>query len=205
MKSSNIKTVYKLGFGLLALSAIITEMATLLSEGVFDAANLFSYFTIQSNIIAIIILIFGALLAFAGKKSQRFEFFRGAGTFYMAVTGIVFAAMLSGLEGVRLTAVPWDNIVLHYIIPIVMVLDWVIDPPKRRIAFSRALLWLIYPLAYFAYSLIRGAIVNWYPYPFLNPVNGGYDTVLTLAGLITIIGVIGVFLLSRIGKTAAKR
>jgi hypothetical protein len=34
---------------------------------------------------------------------------------------------------------------------------------------------MAYPLAYLAYSLIRGPIVDWYPYPFLDPDEvGGY-------------------------------
>ena len=40
-----------------------------------------------------------------------------------------------------------------------------------------ALLWLIFPLLYFAYSLIRGAIVDWYPYPFMDPRLHGYGHV----------------------------
>jgi hypothetical protein len=33
--------------------------------------------------------------------------------------------------------------------------------------------WIAVPTAYFIYSLIRGAITGWYPYPFLNPDRGG--------------------------------
>jgi hypothetical protein len=59
--------------------------------------------------------------------------------------------------------------------PIVVVLDWLISPPHNRLTIRKALVWLIYPLAYCAYSLIRGPIVDWYPYPFLNPDEvGGY-------------------------------
>jgi membrane protease YdiL (CAAX protease family) len=35
--------------------------------------------------------------------------------------------------------------------------------------------WLAWPLVYLAYSLVRGAVVDWYPYPFLDPdESGGY-------------------------------
>jgi hypothetical protein len=60
-----------------------------------------------------------------------------------------------------------------------MVLDWVIDPPRRTISFRQAVWWLLYPLGFLAYSLIRGPIADWYPYPFLDPdENGGYPGVL---------------------------
>lgn len=200
MTTKSVKAGYKLVFGLLGFSAIVTEIATLVSEGAFQPANFFSFFTIQSNIIAAAVLLIGALYVFAGKNSKRFDYIRGAATFYIAVTGIVFAFLLSGLQDARLTAVPWDNIVLHYLIPIMMVVDWLIDPPKQRISFSRALVWISYPIAYLVYSLIRGAIVGWYPYPFLNPDNGGYATVLLLSLIITVFGVLGIFVITRVTK-----
>jgi len=88
---------------------------------------------------------------------------RGAASLYMAITGIVFSVLLAGLD-VELTAVPWDNTVLHYIMPVVVVADWVIDLPGTRIAFKSALVWLAFPLTYVAYSLIRGHLTGWYPY-----------------------------------------
>jgi hypothetical protein len=32
-------------------------------------------------------------------------------------------------------------------------------------------------LVWVVFTLIRGAIENWYPYPFLDPANGGYGSV----------------------------
>jgi len=118
----------------------------------------------------------------------------------MIVTGVVFALLLSGLEGVALTAVPWDNIVLHYIMPIAVALDWIMNPPSRRIEFKKALWWLVFPLAYLAYSLVRGPIANWYPYPFLNPANGGYGQIAVTSALILIFGVVLVYVVTRIGR-----
>lgn len=189
----------KLFFSLLGLSAIITELTVLVAWNELDIGNFFSFFTIESNIIAATVFMVSAFYVFANKKSPLLDFFRGASTFFMIVVGIVFAALLSGLEGVRLTAVPWDNIVLHYIIPIAAVADWIIDPPQRRIAFKKALLWLIFPLTYLAYSLIRGVVVGWYPYPFLNPANGGYESVAFISFGILILGIVLAYLVSRVG------
>lgn len=202
MNGRLIKTGYKLGFAALGMSAIITEIVVLIGEGVFDPGNFFSFFTIQSNILAVIVLVVGGLMAASARKSRRFGFFRGATTFYMAVTGLVFAVLLSSLEGIRLTATPWDNIVLHYIIPMVMVADWLLDPPARRIGMKKAILWLTYPLAYFVYSLVRGEIVNWYPYPFINPTTRGYVMVFITAAALTVAGIGLVWLFSKIGRKA---
>ena len=198
----NYLVAYKVFFGLLGFSAIVTELAVLGTKGILVPGNFFSFFTIESNIIAFIVFLISAFFVFAGKKSRKLDFFRGAATFFMIVTGIVFAVLLSGLEGVALTALPWDNVVLHYIIPIAVALDWIIDPPSRQISFRRGLLWLVFPLTYLAYSLIRGPIVQWYPYPFLNPANGGYGQIAVTSVLILITGITLVWIVTRIGKKA---
>ena len=54
-------------------------------------------------------------------------------------------------------------------------------------SYRAALDWLIVPLAYFAYSLLRGAAVHWYPYPFLNPMHpGGYGRVVIYAVVLAV-------------------
>jgi hypothetical protein len=58
--------------------------------------------------------------------------------------------------------------IVHYVMPVAVVADWLVDPPRRRLGLRDAALWLIVPLAYVVYTLIRGALVHWYPYPFLN-------------------------------------
>ena len=193
---------YKVFFGLLGFSAIITEIVTISARGLFSASDFFSYFTIEANTIAFIVFLVSASYLFARKKSAVVDFFRGASTFFMVVTGIVFAVLLAGIEGATLTAVPWDNIVLHYLIPIAVTLDWILDPPAQKISYQKALAWLIFPLAYLAYSLIRGPIVGWYPYPFLDPSNGGYGQVALTSVVILLGGLVLAYVVSRVGPGA---
>jgi hypothetical protein len=61
--------------------------------------------------------------------------------------------------------------------PLVMLADWLITPPAARLRMRQGVLWLSFPLVWIVYTIIRGAIVNLYPYPFLNPANGGYASV----------------------------
>lgn len=126
-------------------------------------------------------------VALAAGDRDRFTTLRAAATVYIFVVGIGFSLLLSNLQGVDLTAVPWDNTVLHYIVPVAMLVDYVLDRPRRRLSFRASLLWLLYPLAYAAYSLIRGAIVGWYPYGFLDPeTNGAAAVAVTILGLIVL-------------------
>jgi hypothetical protein len=197
---------YKVFFGLLGFSALVTEIAAISVRGLWNGANFFSYFTVESNILAVVSLLVGAFLIYAKKRSKKADYFRGAVTLYMVVTGVIFSVLLSGIEGVNLTAVPWDNIVLHYIMPVAIALDWIADRPVY-ISFKKALPWLLFPIAYLVYSLIRGPIANWYPYPFLNPANGGYGKVLITSVIIAVVGVVLVYIVTRFSgkiKTSKK-
>lgn len=188
IQNKNLLATYKLVFGLLGLSAVVTEIIVLVGRGSFAPANFFSYFTIESNIFAAAILLLSAS-GLLSSKPLLVALLRGAATLYMVVTGVVFAVLLSGYDAATLTAVPWDNVVLHYIMPVALLVDWLIDPPSKQISFKRAIVWLAYPLVYVVYSLVRGSIVGWYPYPFLNPATGGY------AGIaITSLGIAGTVL-----------
>lgn len=208
IKNITIKSfliVYKIFFGLLALTAVITEIIVLIDRGRFVPANFFSFFTIESNLFAASVLIFSAVALLRNKPAAYLAMLRGAATLYMVTTGIVFAVLLSGLEATLLTAVPWDNIVLHYIMPLALLFDWFIDPPNSRITFKRALMWLAYPLVYVVYSLARGPLVGWYPYPFLNPATNGYAGVaVTGVGIAVVVVVLTWLLLLVAGRTLRK-
>jgi len=165
---------------LLTLIAIMVQLRIAIDEHGAMASNFFSFFTIESNLLTVVVLLLGAVLALWGyETSLGWELFRGAVAAYMTTTFIVFAALLSGLpDNLDLTE-PWVNFVLHQLMPIVVVLDWVFSPPQHRLTIRQALVWIAFPAAYCVYSLIRGPIVEWYPYPFLNPdAAGGYPGVI---------------------------
>ena len=190
---------------LLAFSAVVTELATLLERGTLHPADFFSYFTIQSNLLTAGVLL---VAAYAGsgsggptrgstRGSARVDAWRGAVTVWMVLVLVVFAVLLSGLDG-ELTAVPWDNTVLHRIVPVLVVLDWLVAPPRRRVPRATSLLWLLYPLAW---TLVRGAWTGWYPYPFTDPANGGYAQVALTAAVITV----GVLVVTWLGTLRHQR
>lgn len=192
----NKLSIIRTFFGLLALSSIIIEIIALLLDSSFKPANFFSFFTVLSNIAAATVFLYFGLQPKA-NSSRRAQLLRSAAALYMLMTGVIFAVLLADIPNVQLTAVPWNNIVLHYIMPTVVILDWVFLPPKGIFVRLRtAALALVFPLAYVAYSLIRGAIVGWYPYPFLNPQASSYSTVFMTIAVLSL-GVIAVTLFMR--------
>ena len=186
MDKRNLVAYLRIGFSLLVAAALAVQVYSTLEQG-RSLLNFFSFFTIQSNIIAgVVLLIVGVGTLLNVEANRQFAFIRGAATLYMVITGIVFALLLAGLaERLQLT-VPWVNMVLHYLIPIVMLVDWLLFPPKFKFSLQHTILWLAFPLAYLAYTLIRGSIVNWYPYPFLDPPQVGWVSVIVTSIAIAI-------------------
>ncbi|TGO05326.1 Pr6Pr family membrane protein [Serinibacter arcticus] len=153
---------------LVVVLVVAAEIELISAAGeTFQAANHYSYFTILSN-------VFGALVMAAAIVRPIPDGLRGAAVTFLMLTGIVYNLMLRGVD-VQTTA--FANLALHVVVPILVVLDWLLAPPRTRLTIRHVLLWMIVPLAYLAYSLVRGPIVDWYPYPFLDPRPSGYGTV----------------------------
>jgi len=179
--------LYRLGFGLLTIVAILAQMLDLSGKGTFDPVNFFSYFTIQSNLIGVAVFLLGAA-RWRAPRSASWDLVRGGSVVYLTVTFVVFAILLSNTDVD--TAVPWVNAVVHEVFPIAVIADWLIDPPRAGLTLRQGLVWLVYPLVWTGYVLVRGALVGKYPYPFLDPANGGYGTVAVYILAILVFGVL---------------
>jgi hypothetical protein len=164
----------RLFFAGVVLVAIATQLISLAGQGTLDPFNYFSYFTIDSNLIAAAVLIVGAA-RWNLPNTDGFDLVRGAAVVYMSITGIVFTLLLSNTDVD--TAIRWVNTVVHELMPLVLLADWLVTPPSAKLQLRQGLLWLSFPLVWIVYTIIRGAIVDRYPYPFLDPVNGGYGSV----------------------------
>jgi hypothetical protein len=193
--------ILRVGFAVLAVVAILVQMLDLADRGALNPVNFFGYFTIQANLIAVAALLWAA--AARGGPNPRLDFFRGAATTYMTVTFVVFALLLADTDVD--TAIVWVDRVLHRVIPIVLMADWLIDPPAVRIDLRRAWWWLSYPLAWVVYTMIRGAVVGTYPYPFLDPANGGYGVVLVYSVAILVGMLLFIYAIVSIGNTMTAR
>ncbi len=162
----------------LTLAAVIATYATAARPVL--PWNFFGFFTVQSNLIAVAALA-GAAVAIARGRSFA-PLFRGAATAYVALTGIVYNTLLTGVTGG--VALPWANVVLHSVIPAYAVLDWAVVRDRPPLAWRR--LWVVvpYPVVWLVVVLVRGATDGWVPYPFLDP-DQGYGVVAAYCAAIT--------------------
>lgn len=158
----------RLFFGGSGLVALTVQFFYLAELNALLPVNYFSYFTNLSNIFAAVVLVISALYLIKTRKPSQFDdIIRGAATLYMAVTGVIYLTLLSSEDlGLLL---PWVNIVLHYVLPIYVVADWLYQPQRSKLTLGQLPYWLLFPAGFLVYTLIRGADVGWYPYPFLNP------------------------------------
>jgi len=171
MTKRNVLIGARLFFGLLALIAIGRQLVRHIHGG-HSIVNFFSYFTNISNIFAAIVLLLGAFSLIQQREpTVRDDIIRGAAVVCMALVGIVFSVLLRSQDLGSL--LPWVNTVIHYIMPVVIVLDWLYQPPTAKLTRKQAASWLILPSIDVAYSIIRGAIVGWYAYPFFDPAQAG--------------------------------
>ncbi|MBY6679793.1 Pr6Pr family membrane protein [Rhodococcus sp. BP-316] len=185
---------------LLGLAALIWIPVRSADVPGFSLANFFSYFTVLSNVLAVVVFVIGGVV---DPRSETFDRLRGAATTYMVITGIVYAVLLSNVDVQIQDA--WTNSVLHRIVPVLIVLDWILAPPRRRSAESGPVLWLVFPVVYGVYSLIRGPIVEWYPYPFLDPRERGYGPLAIGLAVLVVAFLLIALAVDRVGELAASR
>ncbi|RYF91908.1 MAG: hypothetical protein EOO03_00170 [Chitinophagaceae bacterium] len=161
------------------------------------AVNFFSFFTVQCNLLIAITTTYAALSSPSGPG----KFFTSlsvqtAIALYIFIVALVYNTVLRGLVPLAGWGLFVDTM-LHVVIPILYLLYWGFMRAKGNLEYKNGLYWVIFPLAYLVYSLIRGAIVHWYPYPFLNADKSGYTQVsINIAVMIAVYFIAGIILIA---------
>jgi hypothetical protein len=171
------------GFGI-ELVVAITEGPGIAPTHAERIVRLFSYFTIESNL-----LIGGVSLALAmdpRRDGPVFRVLRLDALLCIAVTGVVYNTVLRGV--VELTGAGLvSNTMLHVLAPVFAVVIWLWAGPRPRVT-VRTVWWsIVYPIAWLVYTFVRGAATGWYPYPFLDVNVLGYPGALTNAALVAVV------------------
>jgi hypothetical protein len=195
----------RLFFGLLTFAALIRAFIYSFVQSGNSGVNFFSYFTILTNLFVAIVLVVSAINLIRRKPpTETDDIIRGSATGSIAIVGIVFGLLLSQMDS---GMIPWTNFVAHYLMPVIMVLDWLLHPPQSKLLLKHIWFWLIYPLTYLIYSLIRGAATNWYPYWFIDPNQSprGWTGVALFATAITLGFILVSFALLRLGNKLKRK
>lgn len=76
------------------------------------------------------------------------------------------------------------DVILHDAMPVLFLLYWWLAVPKTGLHWRQLPGWLLYPAGYFLYVLARGALNDWYPYPFVDVSTLGHARVLSNAMMV---------------------
>jgi len=168
----HIAGVSSIVVGLIVLAALITQIVDQIDFGRFEPTEYFAFFTIQTSMINVVVLIAGGVLAFTMNRDTRlYTAVRASAFTYAIVTGVVYNLLLSDIANADGYVGPvWANQAQHVWVPIYFALDWLLTPGRVRIGWSTLWLAVSFPLIWVGVTLLRGEFLDgWYPYPFLNP------------------------------------
>ncbi|MBR5288562.1 MAG: Pr6Pr family membrane protein [Clostridia bacterium] len=195
----------KLGAVLSAL-IVVFSLVGLTMHGDFYAGvrrrDYWAYYTNQSNLLVFAYFALLSPFLYANPRLSamipRTEF---AVMLSIMLTHLVYHHFLAPFVGEETIYSPHapdariaraDSIVQHYAVPLLTFAYWLFcSPSKARLTFLDAFLWLLFPLGYTGYVLLRAKLrgvihrtKSAYPYPFLDVRFFGVRRVLRLAGLL---------------------
>ena len=191
-QSSNMSTTYErppkpslrnfaaaaalVGWAALGLQLWLT-VALVLSQGRGLGMALiiyFGFFTILSNLLATLVLSawrVGPGFPSHGWLTRPVTLTTAASA--ITIVGLVYFFILRHTwqpEGAQFVA----DAMLHYLMPVLMVLFWAWAVPPHAMPLASAPWLLLYPLVYLVYVFARGELVSLYPYPFIDVLTIGY-------------------------------
>lgn len=141
----------------------------------------FSYFTVLTNILVASTASVGWVASPARRGGGLgSDSMRGCATTAIVLVGIAYHLLLRHIwdpQGWQWVA----DVTLHYAVPLAALACWVAFPPRERLPVWAPLAWCAYPVAYFVYALVRGALIGTYPYPFIDVGQLGYARALANA------------------------
>ena len=196
-----------LGWSALALQLLLSiQLSVANGQGALAGAwTYIGYFTILTNVLVALALTADA----RGPRGAVSPFFTRPDVHTAIAMSIVIVAAIYNLmlrqlwqpHGWQIVA---DN-TLHVLMPVLFLLYWWLAVPKATLRWPQVIVWQLYPAAYFAYVLARGAVDRWYPYPFLDVTKLGYLLVLVDACVVLLVFVTVALLLVALGRWQVRR
>lgn len=189
--------------------AVITQFILMLNNRVASVpetiVRFFSFFTILTNLLVTIYYTIHwlqkptSLLLRLQKPGVL-----SAVTLYIAVVGLVYQIVLRSIWSPVGLQKLVDEL-LHSIIPVFTLVYWFLYEKHTETSWKSIPSWLLYPLFYLAYILIRGSFSNFYPYPFVNVTELGLQKVLINSSVLVVVFLSIALGLTGISKLLARK
>ncbi|MGN7514589.1 MAG: Pr6Pr family membrane protein [Allomuricauda sp.] len=159
-----------------------------------------SFFTILTNTLVALFFtarVFGAdqkRLALFHKKATPMAL-----TVFIVVVGLVYQLVLRDIWNPTGLQMVVDEL-LHTIIPAFMYVYWLMFCARNIVTWKQISKWLLYPLGYLIFVMVRGHFSGFYPYPFFNVTELGWGTFLLNVGLVFLLMLLIMAALLFLGK-----
>lgn len=191
--------------GIFVLVAVIqkTYDATLPGNDV-DIPQLYSEFTVQSNLVLGVVLLVTAARPRA-RLPQWWDHLFGALVLYLVMTGVIYIVLIAPADEYWWSwDLYWPQMAHHRLAPVFVALDWLLVTKTMRGPWWRPLAWLGYPVAFLVFSWVRGGMDGWYVYDFLDPMlEGGWPAVLITTAEVLVAFLVAGLLLHAAGNFRA--
>lgn len=180
-----LAAMYRLLVALVAAAAVMIDL--LLGSPI----RVLSHFSIQSAILLALVSALSAKRAWSARRPLPAAL-TGATLLYVLITGSVYHLLLAdaaapfSVTGGTTAPTGWQALAghaLHTVLPIAALLDWLLLTSPGHLHLRRVATWLLYPLAYLAFSFTRGELIlpgtpGRYLYPFLDVDLHGFKSIL---------------------------
>ncbi len=134
----------------------------------------FSYRTIWSNVlVALVALMQATQLDRDGLVWRALRLDAVVICFGGGIVHFFLLRPLLNLSGADLLA---DRL-LHVIVPLFALIGWLAFGPRNRVHRADLGPFLVVPVLWLVYTLVRGSFVDWYPYPFIDAGELGYSLI----------------------------
>lgn len=201
MKLDNKKwmQVYRILYILVGVTGLILHSG-LLSGNL--RTNMFIYYTNLSNLLCILFFTVLTMCTATGRSGKKLQSLKGMCTIAILITFLVYHFALrplilrhpdsfSGAAAELGNVWAPSNILVHYLLPLATLLDWLLFDDKGVYRWRDLLHWSAAPMAYCIFALVRaplGGIIagtqSRYPYPFLDVDVLGWPVVLSNIGIL---------------------
>ncbi|SOE53357.1 hypothetical protein SAMN06296378_0541 [Salinibacterium xinjiangense] len=170
----------RIAVGMFVLVTVVIQITDRLLNNAFDPREYFSYFTIQSCLINIVVLLVGGVMALRHRRDTvLYTSIRMSIVAYAVVTAGVYNLLLRSVPYEGFQGLQWPNEVLHVWVPIFIALDWLFAPGRPPLPWRTLLIPIGYPVLWLGFTLVRGVFTDTYPYPFIDPATAGWGSVVT--------------------------
>lgn len=205
--SSHLKTVAAL-VAIIGWAALILQLYLIIVNRTASIPETllryFGFFTILTNLLVAV----SVTMVYRTGTSAKGPFLTRPKTLtatavYITVVGLIYNLILR-FQWVPQGLAKLVDELLHSVVPVLFILFWLKFVPRKTIQWKNIPAWLIYPLLYLGYTLVRGSFANWYPYPFIDVSKLGYSKALVNSGMVTVVFIFIAALFTGIAKMMQK-